>query len=109
MTKPLLPTGICTDTLPDNGSKGFVCNNEKYFVVKKNRELFVYKNACPHIGIALEWQEDTFLDASKTMIQCANHGALFVIESGYCVSGPCSGKQLSQVPFKIIDNEIVLI
>jgi nitrite reductase/ring-hydroxylating ferredoxin subunit len=28
------------------------------------------------------------------MIQCATHGALFLIESGECVAGPCAGQSL---------------
>jgi len=40
------------------------------------------------------------------MIQCANHGALFVIESGHCVSGPCSGQKLRKIQFQLIDGEI---
>jgi len=35
-----------------------------------------------------------FLDASASLIHCAQHGALFLIESGECVAGPCEGEQL---------------
>ena len=104
----MLLSGLPTDDIPDNGSKGFQLENDKYFAVKKSGKIFIYKNSCPHIGIALEWVEDQFLDSTKTMIQCANHGALFVIESGRCVSGPCSGQKLKAVPFSIVDGKIFL-
>ena len=43
------------------------------------------------------------------MIQCANHGALFVIENGECVAGPCSGEALVALPFDIVDGYVELI
>jgi len=50
---------------------------------------------CPHRGVPLEWQPDQFLDPSASLIQCATHGALFLIESGECVAGPCAGQFLT--------------
>jgi nitrite reductase/ring-hydroxylating ferredoxin subunit len=64
------------DALPDPGSKGFTVNGEPVFVVKQRGRVYLYRNQCPHIGIALEWVEDQFLDISHTMIQCANHGLI---------------------------------
>jgi len=105
----MLATDLCATDIPEDGSKGFECNGEKYFVVKKQSKLYIYKNACPHLGIALEWVEDQFLESSHTMIQCANHGALFVIENGKCVTGPCSGQKLTAVKFILSDNMIFLM
>ena len=104
----MLPTHVHVNDIPENGSKGFECNGEKYFAVKKQNKIYAYKNACPHIGIALEWVNDQFLDTSHTMIQCANHGALFVIESGDCVAGPCTGRKLIAVKFTLVDGIIHL-
>lgn len=104
----MLATDLRVSDIPENGSKGFTCNGEKYFAVKKEGKLHVYKNSCPHIGVALEWVEDQFLDSSKTMIQCANHGALFVIESGACVTGPCSGQKLTTVKFST-QNDLIFL
>lgn len=97
---------ISVDSIPENGSISFTHNKQNMFAVKKEGELFVYANSCPHLGIALEWVENQFLDSSKTMIQCANHGALFVIENGNCVSCPCSGRKLTAIPFDIVDGII---
>lgn len=96
------------DEIPELGSKGFKVNDSLMFAVKKNGNVYVYRNSCPHIGIALEWVEDQFLDSSRTLIQCANHGALFSIESGKCVSGPCTGQKLTAVPFEISNGFITL-
>lgn len=103
-----LPTDLHITDIPENGSKGFSCNGGKFFAIKKYNKIYIYKNSCPHIGVALEWVEDKFLDPSSTMIQCANHGALFVIENGICVAGPCSGQKLAAVSFSIEDDFIFL-
>jgi len=96
------------DEIPEGASKGFTFAQQKVFVLKKQGKIFVYRNACPHLGIPLEWVEDQFLDSSASMIQCANHGALFVIETGKCVSGPCSGQKLQALKYQIIDGDIYL-
>ncbi len=63
-----------------------------YFAVRRDGIAYFYINRCPHRGIPLEWQPDKFLDQSASLIQCATHGALFLIESGECVAGPCAGQ-----------------
>ncbi len=94
--------------IPDEGSKGFRLSGRKRFAVKKLGKVYLYQNSCPHLGIALEWVEDQFLDSSRSMIQCANHGALFVIESGKCVSGPCSGQRLVPMAYELRDDAVYL-
>lgn len=95
--------------IPEGGSKGFQLSGRKLFAVKKLGKVYLYQNACPHLGIALEWVEDQFLDSSRSMIQCANHGALFVIESGKCVSGPCSGQRLVPMTYELRDAAVYLL
>jgi nitrite reductase/ring-hydroxylating ferredoxin subunit len=99
-------TGLRVDDIPEDSSKSFTHQNEQLFAVKKDGKVFVYKNSCPHLWIALNWEDDQFLDSSKSMIQCANHGALFIIENGNCVSGPCNGRKLTSVAFDIIAGVI---
>ena len=66
-------------------------------VVRTARGLFGYRNRCPHTGAPMEWEPDRFLDISGTLIQCGIHGALFRIEDGYCLSGPCAQQSLQAV------------
>jgi len=100
---------LCALTdIPEGGSKGFQLSGRKLFAVKKLGKIYLYQNACPHLGIALEWVEDQFLDSSRSMIQCANHGALFVIESGKCVSGPCSGQRLVPMAYELRDDVVYI-
>lgn len=97
------------DELEDPGSKGFTVNDLDLFVVKYDAQIYVYKNLCPHLGVNLEWQEDQFLDSDKNLIQCSTHGALFLIDNGNCVAGPCAGDKLKALPFYIKDGEIYLM
>ncbi len=87
--------------ITDPGAKGFKLkqgrNELLVFVVKKEGQIYGYENACPHAGINLEWQEDDFLDINKEHIQCSVHGALFKIENGDCMGGPCNGEGLTPV------------
>ncbi|MHA6495456.1 Rieske (2Fe-2S) protein [Pseudomonas borbori] len=82
------------DELAEGQSRGFVMGDEKLFAVRKDGQVYVYRNRCPHRGISLEWLPDQFLDASASLIQCSTHGALFLIDSGECVAGPCAGQSL---------------
>ncbi|MDM8350866.1 Rieske (2Fe-2S) protein [Pseudomonas sp. sp1636] len=80
--------------LAEGQSRGFVIDGEKLFAVRKDGQVFAYRNRCPHKGIPLEWLPDQFLDHSASLIQCATHGALFLIDTGECVAGPCAGQSL---------------
>ncbi len=100
-------TLLCTlNELPEGESRGFNCANTNVFAVRYGGNIHVYLNACPHTGTSLEWVENQFLDNSGTLIQCANHGALFVIQSGLCVAGPCVGLKLEAIPHEVINHEL---
>ena len=80
--------------LAEGRSRGFEIEGCKLLAVRKDGRVYAYRNRCPHRGIPLEWLPDQFLDASASLIQCATHGALFLIDSGECVAGPCAGQAL---------------
>ncbi len=96
------------DDIEESTSKGFAVGNKYVFAVKKDDRVYVYYNCCPHLGTPLEWQEDRFLDSDNALIQCSTHGALFLIESGQCILGPCKGKSLKAIPF-VIGNGFVMV
>ncbi|MEH6577422.1 MAG: Rieske (2Fe-2S) protein [Amphritea sp.] len=94
--------------IAENTTKGFELAERKLFAVRQEGEIYLYENRCPHRGIPLEWMPDTFLDADKQFIQCSTHGALFKIDSGLCIAGPCNGDNLRPIPFEVIDQQIVI-
>jgi nitrite reductase/ring-hydroxylating ferredoxin subunit len=89
------------DDVPDGGSLSLHSNDDELFAVRRGEQLYLYRNNCPHDNIPLNWEPDRFIDASGTLIECANHGALFVIETGECVAGPCLGDCLTPAPFTL--------
>ena len=99
--------------LPEGCSRGFSVNTpsgyEDVFLVHKNSRLYAYRNSCPHTGGPLDWVPDQFLNLDGELIQCATHDALFRIEDGTCIAGPCAGKALSPVSLEISNDEIFLI
>ncbi|MFT6154151.1 MAG: nitrite reductase/ring-hydroxylating ferredoxin subunit [Bermanella sp.] len=101
---------ICnTSDISDNQSKGFNINSQLFFIVNKYGKFNAYKNSCPHLGIQLEMTPNQFLDSTHSLIQCSMHGALFTIENGLCVSGPCLDRSLELIDIVVKDNSIYLL
>ncbi len=97
------------DELPDGGCKGFGPAPGGFtglFAIRQDDRVFVYVNACPHIGTPLDWTPDRFLSHDGSLIICATHGAEFRIADGECVRGPCIGDRLEPVVIQIKDNTI---
>jgi len=100
---------IChINEIPEQGSKEFRLDKNCFFAVKSEGAITVYYNSCPHLGSPLQWQQDQFLNHDKSLILCSTHGALFDIESGLCVVGPCQNQSLKMADF-YIENEQLYI
>ena len=99
--------------IPEGGSNGFAFTDNtgalrNYMVINKSDTLYIYENSCPHIGVPLDFNPGKFLDTSGEMIICSTHGALFEIENGNCVSGPCAGKNLVAVAYEERDQDLFI-
>ena len=87
---------LCSShALSEGTSRGFELDEVRLLITRREGRVYAYKNRCPHRGVRLEWQPDQFLDDSTSLIKCATHAALFLIESGECVAGPCAGQFLT--------------
>ena len=96
------------DDIPDPGAKGFEpTDGRPFFVVRVGGAVYGYVNSCPHLGPTLEWKDDAFLTRDKEHIQCSMHGALFRLEDGYCVWGPCAKRSLTPVAVAVEDGMVV--
>jgi 8-oxo-dGTP diphosphatase len=56
-----------------------------------------YRNVCPHVPIPLDRGGEPLL-TEEGFLACRNHGALFAVEDGFCVAGPCAGESLEPIP-----------
>jgi mutator protein MutT len=55
-----------------------------------------YRNVCPHVPIPLDRGGEPLM-TEEGFLACRNHGALFAVEDGFCVAGPCAGESLERV------------
>lgn len=109
-TPPGVRIGRLED-LADGASRNFVLQLKAGrfhgFVVRKGEAVFGYVDSCPHAGLPLTWELDQYLTSDRRLIHCRWHGALFRIEDGTCVGGPCLGNRLASWPVEVQDGEIV--
>jgi nitrite reductase/ring-hydroxylating ferredoxin subunit len=98
--------------LADPGAKGFTMGGGDWplrgFVVRRGSTVRAYVNHCPHAGFPLNHAPDQFLAPQVPLILCVMHGALFDLESGECVSGPCAGQSLRALPVHVTSGYVLL-
>jgi nitrite reductase/ring-hydroxylating ferredoxin subunit len=91
--------------LPDGAARGFVVAGlrQKVVVVRQGEALHGYLDSCPHYagGTPMAWRSDAYLNGAGTHLACHSHGALFEIDTGVCVLGPCLGQRLRTVELKV--------
>lgn len=106
MTTPGPTQPLCRlSEVPDGGSRGFELRDAsgrpvRVFAVRRGDALWAYVNVCPHRGTPLDWRPHDFLDREGRHIVCATHGAVFRVEDGACIAGPCPGEQLTPLPLE---------
>ena len=98
------------DEIEDPGCREFQIGDGEWpfkgFVVRRGDEVYAYQNYCVHVGHPLNWMPDAFLTKDRKAIICASHGAMYEIESGFCVAGPCKGTSLRQVQVDVRDGVV---
>lgn len=103
---------ICTASALSDGGKGirFIIEhhgeNQPAFVIRHNGVVYGYLNRCRHAPVELDWQEGLFFDSEHHYLICSMHGALYLPDSGYCISGPCRGKSLQPLSISEQDGAV---
>lgn len=110
---PAVGTRLCAlDEIPEPGSKGFTFRQDDRlfagFVVRRAGAVRGYIDRCPHAGTPLAFAPDRFLTRDKDLILCSTHGALFRVEDGQCLAGPCVGRALAPWPVRVEDGAVVV-
>jgi nitrite reductase/ring-hydroxylating ferredoxin subunit len=68
-----------------------------------------YKNECRHLPVPLdELDPGELWDPAGRYLVCSSHGARYQTEDGLCVSGPCEGSHLKNLPVEVRDGEVFL-
>ena len=101
------------EEIADPGARGFRFRHEGAlfagFVVRKGALVAGYVDTCPHAGWPLAALDDRFLTRDAGRILCSGHGALFRLEDGVCVAGPCTGQRLAPWPLEVRDGAVFTI
>lgn len=96
--------------LDDPGCREFTIGEGDWpfrgFVVRRGDTVYAYQNFCVHAGHPLNWKPDGFLTKDNDAIICSSHGAMFSIEGGKCLGGPCRGKALKRVAAEVRDGVV---
>ncbi len=108
------PAGVALgplDAIADGAARNYVlqlrAGRFHGFVVRRGEAVWGYVDRCPHAGVPLARRLDDYLTPKGDLIACSWHGALFRVEDGLCVGGPCAGARLTAWPIAVIDGALV--
>lgn len=91
------------------GTDRFGLPREALVLVDERGEVRAYVNQCKHLPIPIDSGSREFFDAEGTHLLCGTHGALFRLDDGMCVRGPCRGLPLDPVEVVVEDGDVVLL
>lgn len=78
------------------------------FVVRQGDKFYAYQNLCRHLAITLDLNDDDFFTHDKKFLQCQMHGAMYEINTGLCIGGPCLGAQLMRLELEEEEDRLVI-
>jgi nitrite reductase/ring-hydroxylating ferredoxin subunit len=100
----LLPQSA--DTLAEAHALAFTLTLEgvsrQAFVVRAGGVLHAYVDSCRHQSRTLDLGTGPVLQ--EGLIPCRHHGAMYRVEDGVCVSGPCAGAALTELALEQRDG-----
>lgn len=98
--------------IEDGMAKEFTYRTDKniydIFIQRLEEKVFAYTNICPHAGTPLNMDEGKFMEKTGQYLMCHTHGALFQLEDGLCVAGPCNGARLTTVEIAVNNGNITV-
>jgi nitrite reductase/ring-hydroxylating ferredoxin subunit len=81
---------------------------EAILLVRRGDHVAAFVNECPHMGLPLDWKPDRLALDDGAFLRCSHHGAVFRVDDGLCVAGPCVGESLNPVTLCIVDGMVML-
>jgi len=100
------------EAIADGGARVFTfgkgARRFEMFVLRRGEALLAFVNACPHAGLPLDLIPGRFYTRDQRHLFCANHGARFRVDDGFCVAGPCAGKSLVAIAVEVAGGDLVV-
>lgn len=100
------------DSLPNRAaamlSIGTGSDSQDILLVREDDRVHGFVNACPHMGVELDFKPDRIAIGEGRFLRCSHHGAVFRVEDGLCIAGPCQGDTLERLPIAIRDGMVTL-
>jgi nitrite reductase/ring-hydroxylating ferredoxin subunit len=83
--------------------------DEQGILIRTRDGVKAYKNECRHLPMRLDDREPAEIwDEHNRYLVCNSHGARYRPDDGLCVSGPCEGSHLKELPVIIDGNDVFL-
>ncbi len=83
--------------------------NASGFLIRHHEGLFAYYNRCCHWPVQLDLDDGQFYDERIDRIVCKTHGACYLVDSGYCDAGPCTGAQLEAYTVELSEDSATVL
>jgi nitrite reductase/ring-hydroxylating ferredoxin subunit len=78
-------------------------------IVRWDDSVYGYINNCPHTPVQLDGRSPgQFFNQERSHLMCEKHGALFEVDTGLCLDGPCEGEGLTPLSVCVVDGAICL-
>lgn len=111
---PTSGTVLCKlDDIKDGAAKGFDFGEGReifrMLVARRDTTVYGYLNECPHAFTPLDFMPDEFMDMGGEYLNCATHGALFNVDDGLCIAGPCRDQYLTAIAVKLKGDDVVVV
>ncbi|HYL20019.1 MAG TPA: Rieske 2Fe-2S domain-containing protein [Burkholderiales bacterium] len=106
---------ICDGMEVEEGGKGVRFTVQRHgetqpaFVIRYDGTVHAYVNRCAHVPVQLDWMEGEFFDLTGLYLICSTHGATYLPDTGRCVAGPCSGRNLVQLQVEESEGKVYLV
>ncbi len=82
---------------------------EGILVLLPGGSVRAFKNLCRHLPMKLDERDPgTLWDPAGRHLVCAAHGARYRPSDGLCISGPCEGSHLRELPVTVEDGAVWL-
>jgi nitrite reductase/ring-hydroxylating ferredoxin subunit len=93
------------EELLDGDARGFDlgpgAEPREIFLYRDGGRVLAYENLCPHMAAPLDMSARELMAPDGAHFLCSTHGALFRVEDGLCVAGPCHGQALAQLAVEV--------